>query len=105
MNRFEKITKLNYFHMFILKAILENSNQASTKDMAQKLDSYLKAHGQGYDYKTTRRIFSRKVEHLRNLDIVGKSRGAITIYFIEPNYLSTAKMLVMGFDELLEVKE
>lgn len=96
MKRLDKIEKLGYIHVCILKGILETGNRVTTKEIGAKLSIFL-AHKE-YTKRGAYNTFEQKVQDLIDLDIVDKVKDAINLYWIKSEFLDAAKDIVRAYD-------
>ena len=103
MERLEEIKSIGWFHLLILKAIIsEPTRSMSTKQIADRLESYFKFYGIPFARGSRRVFFMQKVGLLVRLGLLEVTKGSINIYSLKPEYASEVMMLVAGYFGLVD---
>lgn len=90
----------------ILKALVSEPTQSlSTKQISQKIKSYLEVYSFELGANSSRVFFMRMVENLIDLGLVEKTKGPINIYTLNKAYSSEVMMLVTGYFGILDKSE
>lgn len=105
MERMEKLKKLNWFHLFVLKAIVsEQTKSLTTTQIAVALKKYFCLYGIPFKKDSSRVFFTQKIGLLLDLGIITRTKGASNIYSVNPKYSSEIMLFTTGFFGFFEKK-